>query len=775
MPTRWTISISSAATVVASASASTRLPLDNGKHLSEFTDFTRRDSITAAIALPRIEGDEAQGYLFFATELGVVKRVTLADFLSAAPLDPQVINVDAKDRLGYCFPTTGDQEVILVSSSGKSIRFEETEVRSMGLAAAGVGGMKLKKGERIVGAGVVDADGELMTITESGFAKRSALSDYSTQGRNGGGIVTHKPTNRTGSVASARVLTAAEMADVDTLLSVITAKGQVAVLGLPEVPQMGRGVQGKQVMPIGTGDRPWAIHVVKMPPDDPFGNGGGDEPIAESAAKQPAGGAKKATASKTTNGARAGNGAPAGKQSAGAQSAKKSPQQATLDLGLPAADAARSGTSRQRTSKSGKDGSSPRNAGGDKDKPAPGRSPGRASRKRSAPKTGRGKSASKSVAAEKSTPTTASAKSSGKTKATSAKASSAAKKPPSKTAAKASTSAPGKAKPAPKLASKAASSRKASSSSASAKTASTASTAKESAPSKKPAPSKAKPATKPATKAASSRKASSSSASAKTASTASEAKESASSEKSAPGKAKPVPRPASKAASSTSASGKTTSTASTAKKPSPGKTKTAPKQASKAASPTSSSGKTTSTASTERRSSPSKAKPGPKQASKNATGKAAPAAPKPDKTRSRSTASKESTVPAIQVDPGSKSVVEPSPAKTAPPKEAPSMQTAKANSTTEPVSKQTDASVAAPTMPPAAEDVADTAIGADDMPDQATPATAATLESPAPQQAVDQSPAPKKTTPKSKKPSSKSRKLQIVTTVNKKPASSKKK
>jgi DNA gyrase subunit A len=166
------------------------IPLDKGKHLSEFTDFTRRDSITTAIALPRLEADEAKGYLFFATELGVVKRVTMEDFLAAAPLDPLVINVDAKDRLGYCLRTTGDQELILVSSSGKSIRFQETEVRSMGLAAAGVGGMKLKKSERIVSADVVDADGELMTITETGFAKRSALSDYGIQGRNGGGIVT---------------------------------------------------------------------------------------------------------------------------------------------------------------------------------------------------------------------------------------------------------------------------------------------------------------------------------------------------------------------------------------------------------------------------------------------------------------------------------------------------------------------------------------------------------------------------------------------------------
>jgi hypothetical protein len=103
-----------------------------GKHLSEFTDFTRRDSITTAIALPRLEGDEAEGYLFFATELGVVKRVTMEDFLAAAPQDPQVINVDAKDRLGYCLTTTGDQELILSRAAASPSAFRRRTCAAWG-------------------------------------------------------------------------------------------------------------------------------------------------------------------------------------------------------------------------------------------------------------------------------------------------------------------------------------------------------------------------------------------------------------------------------------------------------------------------------------------------------------------------------------------------------------------------------------------------------------------------------------------------------------------
>jgi DNA gyrase subunit A len=229
------------------------------KHLAELTDYSRRDEVTAALALPRIEASEAQGYLFLVTEKGMVKRVTLADFVAAAASDPVVINVEGKDRLRWVLHTAGGQEVILVSGQGQCIRFDEETVRSMGLAAGGVGGIKLKSSDRLVHAGVVDAQGELLTITAQGFAKRSTLDQYPSQGRYGGGIVTHKLTSKTGPVAGALVIGAA----APEAVVVLPRKGAVKVVPLADVPAMGRSVQGKTVVDLGDGNGVVAVKAVR--------------------------------------------------------------------------------------------------------------------------------------------------------------------------------------------------------------------------------------------------------------------------------------------------------------------------------------------------------------------------------------------------------------------------------------------------------------------------------------------------------------------------------
>ncbi|OUC08436.1 hypothetical protein RY27_09000, partial [Litorilinea aerophila] len=241
------------------------LPSDgSGRHLAELTDFTRRDEITAAVALPRLEGEEAPpGYLFLVTEQGVVKRVTLADFLAAAASDPTVINVDDKDRLGWVLLTRGNQEVILVTAGGQSIRFNEEDVRSMGLAAGGVGGIKLKKGDRVIHAAVVEPEGELVTVTEMGYAKRTPLDQYSSQGRYGGGIVTHKPTAKTGPLIAALMI--APPVEEQQIVF-ITARGAARPMAVGDIPQMGRNVQGRQVIPVSAGNPLVAARRVLAPP-----------------------------------------------------------------------------------------------------------------------------------------------------------------------------------------------------------------------------------------------------------------------------------------------------------------------------------------------------------------------------------------------------------------------------------------------------------------------------------------------------------------------------
>ena len=131
----------------------------------------------------------------------------------------------------------------------------------MGLAAGGVGGMRLKKGDRVVSAHVVDPGGELVTFTEQGFAKRTGLDQYSGQGRNGGGIVTHKVSSRTGNVAAAYLLGAHS---VETLI-VLQEKSGVKLVEVEAIPQMGRGVLGKQVLPAPAGNHVIAVRAAGVP------------------------------------------------------------------------------------------------------------------------------------------------------------------------------------------------------------------------------------------------------------------------------------------------------------------------------------------------------------------------------------------------------------------------------------------------------------------------------------------------------------------------------
>ena len=231
------------------------VPDGKAKHLTDLTDYGRSTEITTGLALPRTVDEAQGGYLFLVTELGIVKRVTMAEFMGSSGLDPIAINVADKDKLRWAFYTEGGQDVILVSSAGKSICFSEEDVRSSGLPAGGVGGMKLKKGESIVYAAPLAPDYEatqqLLTMTAEGYSKRTPLADYSTQGRNGGGIVTHKLTARTGPMASALVLTVDQNEVVDpnaNMLLAVTAKGQVQTLSMAEVPMMGRSVQGKELV-----------------------------------------------------------------------------------------------------------------------------------------------------------------------------------------------------------------------------------------------------------------------------------------------------------------------------------------------------------------------------------------------------------------------------------------------------------------------------------------------------------------------------------------------
>lgn len=191
-------------------------------------------------------------YLFFATEQGLVKKVELSAFGNVRRSGLIAIKIKDDDKLIGVKPTSGSDHIMLVSAEGQAIRFPETDVRDMGRGAAGVHGIRLHKGDKMIGMGIAKTDKEkkrkyqILTIMANGFGKRTDFSSYKVQGRGGSGIKTAKTTDKTGDITNAFLINADSMEDRD--LIIISEKGQVIRTPFKTVNILGRDTQGVRMM-----------------------------------------------------------------------------------------------------------------------------------------------------------------------------------------------------------------------------------------------------------------------------------------------------------------------------------------------------------------------------------------------------------------------------------------------------------------------------------------------------------------------------------------------
>ena len=191
-------------------------------------------------------------YLLMATENGVVKKTALPEFKKIRANGLVAIKLDEGDQLIGVKATTGDDQAIILTREGKSVRFKETDVRPMGRSTRGVTGIKFRsKEDRVVGIGIVESDEQqLLTLSEYGFGKMTTLKEYATQKRGGTGIFTFRVTPKTGNVACARILR-----EEDEEIVVISEKSKVIRADLKDVPKLKRQTSGVKMMNIASGDR----------------------------------------------------------------------------------------------------------------------------------------------------------------------------------------------------------------------------------------------------------------------------------------------------------------------------------------------------------------------------------------------------------------------------------------------------------------------------------------------------------------------------------------
>jgi DNA gyrase subunit A len=207
------------------------------------------------------EFDDRQ--LLFATRLGKVKKTPLVAYSRPKITGIKAIKINEDDELIGVAITSGEDEVVLSSASGMSIRFSEQDVRPMGRDAAGVNGISIGSKDQVVSMTVVDESGSLLTVCEHGYGKRTQFSEYRIQKRGGKGLIDIRTTKRNGSVVSAKALSG----DCDAML--MTSGGMLVRISLAGVRPIGRNTQGVRLINVKKNDRVIGMELVESVSETP--------------------------------------------------------------------------------------------------------------------------------------------------------------------------------------------------------------------------------------------------------------------------------------------------------------------------------------------------------------------------------------------------------------------------------------------------------------------------------------------------------------------------
>ena len=233
-----------------------------GRGVMNFLEISTEEKVLSLIPMekPSPNGKEAEKkdkYLVMVTKNGRIKKTALEEFENVRKSGIIAIRLETGDLLRKVVKTTGEDDIILATKNGNSIRFKEKDIRPMGRAAAGVKGIRLKKGDEVIGMDVIGNPKEkvkqyLLIVMENGYGKRTEVSQYKTQGRGGSGVKAAKITSKTGPVVISSVLE--DVAEEEDLI-VISRKGQVIRTSVKSISLLGRATQGVRIMRLEEGDK----------------------------------------------------------------------------------------------------------------------------------------------------------------------------------------------------------------------------------------------------------------------------------------------------------------------------------------------------------------------------------------------------------------------------------------------------------------------------------------------------------------------------------------
>jgi DNA gyrase subunit A len=197
-------------------------------------------------------------FVFMATSSGTVKKTALSNFSRPRASGIKAIEFRENDKLVDVVITNGSDHIMLLADSGKSVRFSETDVRSMGRTAGGVRGIRITEGQEVIAMIKVEAGGSILTSTENGYGKRTNVDDYPLKGRGGQGVISIKTNERNG-----KIVGAVQVQNDDEIM-MITDNGTLVRIAVAEVSEMGRNTQGVRLIRLTKGEKLVEIEQIKV-------------------------------------------------------------------------------------------------------------------------------------------------------------------------------------------------------------------------------------------------------------------------------------------------------------------------------------------------------------------------------------------------------------------------------------------------------------------------------------------------------------------------------
>jgi len=217
-----------------------------GKPIVNLLNLEQGEKVSAFLSVREFQEGRC---VVFATKKGLIKKTDLMSYANPRPSGIRAISLEQGDEVIGVRLTDGQQEIILSTLDGQSIRFKEAQVRSTGRGAYGVVGMRMDKGDEVVSMEILSLGANILTVAENGYGKRTDMEEYRLQSRGGKGIITMKTTDKTG-----RVVGAQQVTDEDQLM-LVTNNGKIIRLRVKDIRVIGRNTQGVRLIDLEDSER----------------------------------------------------------------------------------------------------------------------------------------------------------------------------------------------------------------------------------------------------------------------------------------------------------------------------------------------------------------------------------------------------------------------------------------------------------------------------------------------------------------------------------------